>query len=204
MSNAKAKPKQEPKTDFVAPAEAVEGEVLGDDEVLALALEQAEVTDAEMPNPHGGRPTKYTPKTISLLIVAFQNGYNVLEACAYSGISSETFYDWLKSKQGFSDAVDRARAMPNRRAKENVIKALNEGDINASKWWLERRDPEFKAKTELSTPPALAETREKIKEFLDEPDDARANDGRAKLVEPSPNSGPADSEVAQPTQHISE
>lgn len=177
--------------------------VINDEQTLNAALintkKFAEVAPRDLP----GRPSKYTPATVSLLLVAFNNGYNVEEACAYAGIAKQTYYDWEKHKTGFLDAMTRAKQMPNRKAKENILGAMAEGDVNASKWWLERRDPEFKSKTELSPSPELSETRNKIREFLDEPDDPREDDGSAQLAQPADSSAEAE-QVAESAEHLQE
>ena len=115
-----------------------------------------------------GRPTDMTPSTVTKLIAAFNNGFNVSEACDYSGISRVTYYRWLKEDEEFSNIMESAKAAPNRKAKEIVVQAINGGDAQLAFRYLQARDPDFKPKFEGELAHGLQETREKIKDFLDD------------------------------------
>ncbi len=93
-----------------------------------------------------GRPTKLTPKTVTKLMAAFNKGYNDDEACFYADISRNSFYRWYREDADFRDKIAQAKLQPNLHAKELVIDAIEGGDVNAAKWWLER-----KAKSEFGT-----------------------------------------------------
>lgn len=116
------------------------------------------------------QPTVYNLTILAKFIEAFHNGYNITEACQYAGVSRDSYYRWLEEIPEFAERIEEAKMMPNRKAKENVLKDIREGEVSTSKWWLERRDPEFKSKAELSTPPQLENTRQKIEGFLDDRD----------------------------------
>lgn len=107
------------------------------------------VTPKKKPKHAGGRPTKKDAETVNKLIAGFNNGFNDSEACSYSGISRETFYKWLKNDKKFSDVITHAQEYPNKKAKEVVLDGINAGNSSDAKWWLERKDKEFKAKGEL-------------------------------------------------------
>lgn len=101
------------------------------------------------PKHPGGRPTKKDIETVKKLIAGFNNGFNDTEACSYSGISRETFYKWIKNDREFSDIITNAKAYPNKKAKEVILEGMAAGNTADAKWWLERKDPDFKAKGEL-------------------------------------------------------
>lgn len=138
--------------------------------------------------------------------MAFQNGYSVEEACQLVGIHRATFYRWLEREPVFKKRMDEARHMPNRRAKEVVIAAIDAGDTSSARWWLERRDPEFKAKGELEI--NASQTEEKLKEFMDDTDDdayssSPAEQSDAASVEPPATPQPeGGAEVAQSPSDI--
>lgn len=92
-----------------------------------------------------GRPTKMTEEIVRKLEYAFQKDFNIVEACDYAGISRETYYDWIKKKKGFSDKMECAKSNLRRKAKVNLADKIEAGDIDATKWYLER-----KAKDEYS------------------------------------------------------
>lgn len=149
-----------------------------------------------------GRPTKYSPEVVVKLEAAFNNGYNVTEACQYAGIHKDTYYRWIEDIDGFSDQMEIARAMPNRKAKEVLAGAIQGGDTNAAKYWLDRRDPDFKQKGELDVNHGLQDTQEKLREFFDDKSDVEgSNDvGAESITEPTAG---ADSEVPPVTPDIS-
>lgn len=134
-----------------------------------------------MPSDVGGAPTKYTPAVVNKLVAAFNNAFNITEACEYSGISRETYYNWLETQDGFSDKMTEAQSAPNRKAKEVIITAINSKDVNTARWFLDRRDPDFKAKFEGEITPGERQTTEqKLKEFLDDTKDGAYDDQRGE------------------------
>jgi hypothetical protein len=86
-----------------------------------------------------GRPSKQDPETVTKLLAAFSRGYNVQEACIYACVSRETYYRWVKDDCVLSGRIEAARTGVSGRAKEIIVDAILNGDINAAKWWLERR-----------------------------------------------------------------
>ncbi len=101
-----------------------------------------------------GRPTVITPKIVSLLVRSFHKGMNIREACWQSGISHESYYNRLRSDEYFTDIMSKAQSAPTAKAKMVVIQAIDDGDIGASKWWLERKaNDEFSNSPKLVTQP---------------------------------------------------
>ena len=147
----------------------------------------------------GGRPPEMTPDVVSKLIAAFNNGFNITEACQYAGISRTMYYDWLGKDDQFSYKMSEAQGAVNRRAKVIVAEAINAGDVNTAKWYLNARDPEFAAKLAPQSSQDVIETRERIKDFLD--DDDSANDQRAEPT--ATDSAGTGIEVAQTPTDIS-
>ena len=54
-----------------------------------------------------GRPTKYSPELCEKILPMFKNGESIVEVCAQLGISRDTFYDWIKIHDDFSDTIKR-------------------------------------------------------------------------------------------------
>lgn len=99
----------------------------------------------------GGRPTSMTAAVVSKLEYGFMKGLNVTECCHYADISRQTFYQYLEKNPSFSDRIDELRSNPSTKAKLNVVEAIENGDTDLSKWWLERRSrDEFSTKQEVS------------------------------------------------------
>ena len=97
----------------------------------------------------GGRPTVMTPETVKKLEDAFIIGCTDEEACFYANISKPTLYDYIKLHPEFSDRKEALKKSPSFKAKKNIVNALEEGDKETSKWYLERKNKdEFSTKTE--------------------------------------------------------
>ena len=96
--------------------------------------------------PKQGRPSKLSPNTVTKLVAAFHKGFNDEEATAYAVISRNSYYRWYRENDDFRDKIDQAKLQPNLHAKELIIDAIEKGDVNSAKWWLERR-----AKSEFGT-----------------------------------------------------
>jgi hypothetical protein len=96
-----------------------------------------------------GRPTVMTKETLNKLEDAYLSDATHLEAALYAGISEKTLHDYRKSHPEFSQRIDTLRGMTGLKAKVNLRKSIEDGDKHDSKWWLERKDPEFKNKSEV-------------------------------------------------------
>lgn len=99
----------------------------------------------------GGRPTVMTDAVVSKLEYGFMKGLNVTECCHYADISRPAFYDYLEKNPSFSNRIEELRTNPSTKAKLNVVEAIENGDTDLSKWWLERKNKdEFSTKQEVS------------------------------------------------------
>ena len=87
-----------------------------------------------------GRPTVMTNATVQKLEAALRDGFSVEMACHVSGVSRSTYYGHLNSNPDFMDKMELARQWPTQRAKQVVVQAINNGDLAAAKWWLERKE----------------------------------------------------------------
>ena len=94
----------------------------------------------------GGRPSEMTEETVRKLEVGFSRGYNDSECCKYANISRDSYYRWLKTSEEFSDRMELAKCDLNIKAKNNIADEIEKGNLELSKWHLERR-----AKDEYST-----------------------------------------------------
>lgn len=87
-----------------------------------------------------GRPPKYTPETVAKIIQAVEQGAPYRHACAYGGISEDTFAVWRNRYPDFSDAIKAAesRAVVGRLVRIRVAESEH---WQAAAWWLERKFP---------------------------------------------------------------
>jgi hypothetical protein len=91
-----------------------------------------------------------TPECLRKLKEAFLRGYDNRGACIYAGIPESTFYSHCKLNPDFLEAKVRWQESIIMAARENLHSSIvREGDVNTSKWLLERRKKdEFSLRTE--------------------------------------------------------
>lgn len=88
-----------------------------------------------------GRKTKYNPYTVQKIAKYLSEGNNQVDSAQLSGISHETFYQWIKLYPEFSDIVNEALAQ----SKAVLIKRIRDASKHnwqAGSWLLERRYPQ--------------------------------------------------------------
>ena len=99
-----------------------------------------------------GRKTVMTPETVNKLEQGFTMGFTDEEACLYANISKQTLYDYCKKHSGYTDRKEGLKNHPKLLAKVNLYNALKENKkIDDSKWYLERRDKDFKEKSDITS-----------------------------------------------------
>jgi len=91
-------------------------------------------------------PTKMTKETIQKLESAFSLGCTDPEACLYADISLSSLYDYQSRHPKFLDRKNILKKSLKLQSRLNVGKTIKNGDVENSKWYLER-----KAKDEFST-----------------------------------------------------
>lgn len=94
-----------------------------------------------------GRPTAVTEEVLSKLEEIFKLGVTDKIACDYAQVSTATFYRHLKSDETFDRKIRAAKQYTIIKAANVVMGAIEKGDVNAAKWWLERKHPEEFAAT---------------------------------------------------------
>lgn len=93
-----------------------------------------------------GRPRKITDEVVQKLERSFQAGLSIDQACAANNIARSTFFDYLRKNEDFSHRIKALQIHPQIKAKYNIVNKINEGDINLSKWYLEKTSDEFAVK----------------------------------------------------------
>lgn len=86
-----------------------------------------------------GRPTVLTQDAIQKLEQAFSIGATDIEACFYAGIGRSTLYAYQKDHPEFLDRKEMLKERQVLKARSVIDKALQEGDKNIAKWYLERK-----------------------------------------------------------------
>ena len=92
-----------------------------------------------------GRPTVMTETMIGKLELLFAKGLSDREACLIVDICPTTLYDYCNLHPEFAERKELLKEKTKTQAKLNVAEAIENKDIEVSKWYLER-----KAKDEFS------------------------------------------------------
>lgn len=88
------------------------------------------------------RKNGYRPEIANQIIQVLSAGTTIKDACAYVGISQDTYERWCKKYADFAESATRARSMGRVEAVGIIRKAIGKGDTQAAQWYLERTDPE--------------------------------------------------------------
>ncbi len=108
----------------------------------------------------GGRPPKikegddeFSNAVIAKLKDAFLNNLSIEDACNEADINVTTFYRHYAKNESFARKIDYWRGNHKRLALRNVTNRLEAGDVELSKWTLERlhNDYQTKQKQEISS-----------------------------------------------------
>lgn len=94
-----------------------------------------------------GRPSVMTNAMIGKLEMLFAQGLSDREACLIANINPSTLYDYCNENPDFSERKELLKEKVKIKAKLNVAQAIENEDIDMSKWYLERKaKEEFSAK----------------------------------------------------------
>jgi hypothetical protein len=94
---------------------------------------------SKIQKPKIGRPSVINEDTVRKLEASLASGFGVSAACHYSGISTSTYYEHQALDKDFSDKMSLAEDWSTFRARQVILQAINNGDIKAAQWWLERK-----------------------------------------------------------------
>lgn len=126
---------------------------------------------------------------VKRLLEALRHGDFIDDACAYAGISEDTFYRWAREGRELQKKIDRAETLTEEeegvRKLSEAIKeaelvgqhaalaviqrAANSGTWQAAAWFLERRNKKWSNRTEVTGPnggPVEVTSREELTERM--------------------------------------
>lgn len=96
-----------------------------------------------------GRPTVMTDEVIRKIEEVAALDGSVAEMAYYAGIHPDTIYAHLKENKDFSDRISALRERPILKARQTIVKALDNPD-HAFKYLERKRKSEFSSRTELT------------------------------------------------------
>lgn len=114
-----------------------------------------------------GRPSKMTDDVLAKLEQAFMDGHTDEEACLIAEIDHSTLYRYCQQEPDFARKKELLKNHPKLKARRNIIQQINEGNVELSKWYLERKArEEFSIKQEVTNEVKFSE-KERINEIGD-------------------------------------
>jgi hypothetical protein len=90
-------------------------------------------------------------EVIASLEPLFRLGYSIDKACSLAKFTPSTVYRWAQQEPELATHIKSLQAMVGAKARKNVATAINKGDVQSSRWWLERAKTDredFKTRTE--------------------------------------------------------
>jgi transposase-like protein len=94
------------------------------EQVELLATQLCELFEAQKINGGTdvtlGRPSKFTPDRVAIIIQVLQDGNHVQTACALAGVSYSQVAQWRNDFQEFSDVIDASIAVGEAQAHSNI------------------------------------------------------------------------------------
>lgn len=97
-----------------------------------------------------GRKVKIDEDMKKEMYLYAAKGLSIGEICTMCKISKHCFYNAVERDPDFKERIYALRDVPTIKAKLNIYDAICEKDINTSKWYLERKSPEFSNKSEMT------------------------------------------------------
>lgn len=94
-----------------------------------------------------GRKSKYTPDVVKRITDAIKLGATYELAAGYGGISPALFYQWMKDKVEFLEAVKDAEGTGAVGWLARIEQSAQAGQWQAAAWKLERRYPQQYGRT---------------------------------------------------------
>lgn len=92
---------------------------------------------------------KMTDDAVRKLEEAFAIDASIEEACYYADISRDTYYRWVKENSELSDKFQRLRNKPILKARQAVVKGLD-NYANAMDYLKRKRKDEFSDRSEIT------------------------------------------------------
>ena len=106
---------------------------------------------------NAGAPPKMTEATLKILNDAFLIGASDEQACFKAEISPQTLYNYQHKHPKYIEHKKALKADLRFRARINISKDVDSGNVDTSKYVLDRTDPDFKPKNKLEIEGVLSQ-----------------------------------------------
>lgn len=86
-----------------------------------------------------GRPSVINEEALRKLEVFIASGMGITASCNFAGISTSTFYEHKATDKEFAYRMNMAEEWAVFRARQIIVKAINDGNIEVCKWYLSKK-----------------------------------------------------------------
>jgi hypothetical protein len=86
-----------------------------------------------------GRNPVITDDVCQKLEKSLAAGFSVSLACYFAGISRSSYYNYRAEDKEFANKMRLAEEWSTYKARITILKAIDAGDVAASRFWLERK-----------------------------------------------------------------
>jgi hypothetical protein len=97
-----------------------------------------------------GRPPVINEDVLRKLEVAIATGMGISSSCFFAGISTSTFYEHKALDKEFAYRINMAEEWATFKARQVVLKAIDDGDVATARWFLS-----VKARAEFAPPKSM-------------------------------------------------
>ncbi len=121
-----------------------------------------------------GRPTKYNPEYIDLVVSLMEKGWSKTRVAAHLRVHKDTLYEWIKQHPDFSDAVRVGETLSEAWWEEQGVTALTSKEYNTNmfKWltsnihgWTDKQSQDINMKGELNIGSRIESSRRRTAEI---------------------------------------
>jgi hypothetical protein len=86
-----------------------------------------------------GRPSVVNEEALRKLEVFIASGMGISASCHFAGISTSTFYEHKSLDKEFAYRINMAEEWAVFRARQVVLKAIDDGNVDVAKWYLSKK-----------------------------------------------------------------
>jgi hypothetical protein len=86
-----------------------------------------------------GRPSVISEDIMRKLEAGLATGFSISAACHFAGISTSTFYEHKALNNEFRDRVRWAEEWATYKARQVVLKSIEDGCVDTAKWFLSKK-----------------------------------------------------------------
>lgn len=98
-----------------------------------------------------GRPSVFNNEVILALERAFLHGYTDEEACYLAGIEPRNLYNFQKRYPVVKEWKKKLKSKLNQKVRTNIANLIDKEDKDVTKWYADRKLPDFKPKQDIES-----------------------------------------------------